>query len=152
MLRSLILAVVGASVLSAVTFGQEKHTTDSLDTVKKNLADGKAILIDVREKSEWDAGRLKLAKLLPSSLFTDPATHKELAEKNLDKSKIVYTHCRAGGRAARCGEYLKALGYDVRPLKPGYEELAKAGFEKAEPEKSDEVKKESPKNDEAKKP
>ena len=28
------------------------HTKDTLDTVKKNIAEGKAVLLDVREKSE----------------------------------------------------------------------------------------------------
>jgi phage shock protein E len=140
MIRCFALAVLCVSALTTIGLAQEKdkHTTDSLETVKKNLADGKAILVDVREKSEWDAGHLKLAILLPSSHFSDATKHKEVAEKSLDKKKIVYTHCKAGGRAARCGEYLKGLGYDVRPLKPGYEELLKAGFEKADAEKKDE--------------
>jgi rhodanese-related sulfurtransferase len=47
------------------------------------------------------------------------------------KDKIIYTHCKAGGRALTCGDILKAQGYDVRPLKPGYEDLIKAGFQKA---------------------
>jgi phage shock protein E len=113
-------------------YAQEKHTTDSLETVKKNLAEGKAILLDVREKSEWDAGHLKLAKLLPSSRFVDPDKHKEIAEKELDKKLIIYTYCKAGGRCARVAEYLRPLGYDVRALKPGYEELLKNGFEKGD--------------------
>lgn len=33
--------------------------------MKKAIADGKAVLIDVREKDEWDDGHLKDAKLLP---------------------------------------------------------------------------------------
>jgi phage shock protein E len=143
MFRNLSLALICLGALAPMTLAQEseKHTADSLETVKKNLAEGKAILVDVREKSEWDAGHLKLAVLLPSSHFSDTTKHKEIAEKSLDKKKIIYTHCKAGGRAARCGVYLKSLGYDVRPLKPGYEELLKAGFEKAPPEKKDEAKK-----------
>ncbi len=49
-------------VLSA---GAAEHTKDSLDTVKKRLKNEKAVLIDVRELSEWDAGHLKDAKLVP---------------------------------------------------------------------------------------
>ncbi|HVJ84539.1 MAG TPA: rhodanese-like domain-containing protein, partial [Caulifigura sp.] len=51
--------------------------------------------------------------------------------KNVPKDKIVYTHCALGKRALDAGEILKARGYDVRPLKSGYEELLKNGFEKA---------------------
>ncbi len=32
------------------------HTTDSLEKVKEQLAAKKAILVDVREQVEWDAG------------------------------------------------------------------------------------------------
>ena len=60
----------------------------------------------------------------------------QLAEllRGLPKDKIIYTHCKAGGRALVCGDILKKQGYDVRPLKPGYEALIQAGFEKAAPQ------------------
>jgi phage shock protein E len=106
------------------------HTKDSLDTVKANLKDGKALLIDVREQREWDAGHLKGAILLPMSKLNKDEQLPELL-KLLPKDKIIYTHCKAGGRALMCGDILKASGYDVRPLKPGYDDLLKSGFEKA---------------------
>lgn len=126
------LFLVVCSATPSLNFAQEKHTGDSLETVKKNLADGKAMILDVREHSEWDAGHLKLAKLLPLSEFANSDKKKEIAEKTLDKTKIIYTHCKAGGRCLTAAKHLKALGYDVRALKPGYEDLLKAGFEKAE--------------------
>jgi rhodanese-related sulfurtransferase len=36
-----------------------------------------------------------------------------------------------GVRAVAAAKILEKLGYNVRPLKPGYEELVKAGFQKA---------------------
>ncbi|HZL90726.1 MAG TPA: rhodanese-like domain-containing protein [Pirellulaceae bacterium] len=132
------ILVAGLTVLlsatGAVVSAQEpklEHTKDSLETVKKNLKEGKAVIVDVREQNEWDAGHLKGAILMPSSKLK---SDKDLAElvKPLDKKTIVYTHCRAGRRAAQCAEILKKQGFDVRALKPGYEELLKAGFEKAE--------------------
>ena len=39
----------------------------SLDTVKKSVADGKAVLVDVRETDEWKDGHLKDAKHLALS-------------------------------------------------------------------------------------
>ena len=53
---------VGA-ILVFVADAQE-HTKDSLEQVKKALADKKAVLIDVREKTEWDKGHPKTL-LLP---------------------------------------------------------------------------------------
>jgi phage shock protein E len=106
------------------------HTTDSLDAVKGNIKSGKALMVDVREQNEWDAGHLKGAVLLPMSKLNKDEQLPELLKK-LPKDKIIYTHCRAGGRALTCGDILKMQGYDVRPLKPGYDALIQAGFEKA---------------------
>jgi rhodanese-related sulfurtransferase len=107
------------------------HTKDSLQTVKENLKAGKAVLIDVREQEEWDAGHLKAARLVPLSRLGAESTLAELL-KALPKDKIVYAHCRAGVRCLTGGAILKKHGYDVRPLKTGYEGLVAAGFEKAE--------------------
>jgi rhodanese-related sulfurtransferase len=106
------------------------HTKDSLDTVKDNLKAGKAIVVDVREQNEWDAGHLKGAILVPQSKLKNQSQLPEML-KLLPKDKIIYTHCKAGGRALACGDILKKQGYDVRPLKSGYEALVQAGFEKA---------------------
>jgi phage shock protein E len=106
------------------------HTKDSLETVKENVKSGKAVVVDVREQSEWDAGHLKGAILLPQSKLKNEAQLKETL-KAVPKDKIIYTHCRAGGRALMCGDILKQQGYDVRPLKPGFDDLLQAGFEKA---------------------
>lgn len=106
------------------------HTKDSLATVKENVESGKAVLVDVREQREWDAGHVKGAIHLPKSKLETA----ELAEliKKLDKKKIIYTHCGGGRRALACGELLKKEGFDVRPLKPGYQPLIEAGFESEE--------------------
>jgi len=62
---------------------------------------------------------------------------KQAAEmlKSVPKDRIVYTHCKAGGRSLMCGDIFKAAGYDVRPLKPGFDDLLQAGFEKADEKK-----------------
>ena len=101
-----------------------EHTKDSLEVVKKKLADKEAVLVDVREQSEWNAGHLDAAVLLPLSSLQKNAD----AAKNLPKGKIVYTHCKAGVRSVTAGEILKRQGYDVRPLKAGYKDLLDAGF------------------------
>ena len=114
-----------------LAMGQDlTHTKDSLDTVKSNVKDGKAVIIDVREQGEWDAGHLKVAVLMPMSKLRSEKQAAELL-KSVPKDKIIYTHCKAGGRSLMCGDIFKAAGYDVRPLRPGFDDLLKAGFEKA---------------------
>lgn len=111
------------------------HTSDSLDTVRERIAQKQAVLIDVREQNEWDAGHLADATLVPLSLLREKGPSPELAHKlrgKLPKDKTVYCHCRSGSRVLRATPILRELGYDIRPLKAGYEDLLKAGFPKAE--------------------
>lgn len=131
MLRTLI-AMFGLLFASVALGGQEplKHTKDSLDSVRENLKVGKAVLLDVREQEEWDAGHLSAARLVPQSKLKSETGLEDLL-KTLPKDKVIYTHCRAGGRALTCGAILKKHGFDVRPLKAGYGELVEAAFEKA---------------------
>ena len=130
-----VFVVVSFLALSAsvATFADEPftHTKDTLDTVKENVKAGKAVIVDVREQTEWDEAHLKAAIHVPKSKLDVP-TEVEALLKKVPKDKVIYTHCRAGRRALACGEILKKHGYDVRPLKPGTQELLEAGLEKAE--------------------
>ncbi|MCU0704035.1 MAG: rhodanese-like domain-containing protein [Fimbriiglobus sp.] len=106
------------------------HTADTLDVVKKGVADKKAMLVDVREENEWTSGHLKDATLLPLSELKAGVTADKLKEK-LGDTKVLYLHCGSGKRCLTAADLLKKQGYDVRPLKEGYADLVKAGFEKA---------------------
>lgn len=117
---------VGVLVCAALAHAAE-HTTDSIGTVKKSLADGKAVLLDVREKSEWDNGHLKDAGHLALSRLKDNVKAEDVAGV-APKGKVLYLHCGSGIRCLRAAEALKKLGYDVRPLKAGYRDLLEAGF------------------------
>ncbi len=125
MVAMLLLLLVADRAASAID-----PTKDSTADVQLRLKEKKAILLDVREQKEWDEGHLKDAVLLPLSKIEAGADPKEVV-KDLKKDTIIYCHCRAGRRALSAAEKLIKQGYDVRPLKPGYEELLKAGFEKA---------------------
>ena len=109
-------------------------TKDSLETVKKNVAEKKAVLVDVREKSEWDAGHIEGSIFLPLSALKKGIDARQLA-KMLPKDRILYTFCVVGKRAGTAGDMLAERGYEVRPLRPGYKELVRAGFKKAEDKK-----------------
>ncbi len=126
----LFLLPVACQAKNKPTFTEAGHTTDKLKKVKKSLADETAVLLDVREETEWKAGHLNDAKLLPLSVIR----LGELTEEQkmlLPKDKPVYCHCRSGGRVLAVSKIMRAKGYDIRPLKSGYADLVKAGFEKA---------------------
>lgn len=113
------------------------YTPEPLRQVKANVDARKAILVDVREQSEWDRGHVRGAVLVPQSQLMlwerdgmSPADRAALA-KVLPKGSVVYCHCASGGRALPGGESLRKLGYDARPLRSGYRQLIEAGFPKA---------------------
>lgn len=103
---------------------------DPLPTVEENVATHKAVLVDVREPGEWKAGHVEGAILLPLSSLKNGGDTSAI-EQQLPKDKIVYTHCVMGVRALKAAKILEKLGYNVRPLPAGYEDLVKAGFKKA---------------------
>jgi rhodanese-related sulfurtransferase len=122
--RAVLMAlVVGAVAGPALA----DHTRDSLDTVRQAVAEQKAVIVDVREPEEWQEGHLSGARLLPLSALEKGVAPQDLA-RILPKDKIIYCHCLMGGRCVEAAEILRPLGYDVRPLKPGYPTLVKAGF------------------------
>jgi phage shock protein E len=133
--RPLMLVAVGICSFAGVAQADPPlaHTKDSLETVKANVASGKAVIIDVREQAEWDEAHVKGAIFAPRSKLVVEAELAKLLPA-IPKDKVIYTHCRAGGRALACGEILKKHGYDVRPLKPGIRELLEAGFENGKSE------------------
>jgi phage shock protein E len=128
----LLTCVVAAlAVLSPSVYGKDsdalEFTKDSLSQVKRNVAESKAILVDVRDLVEWNSGHVRDAVHLP---WRDLQGKKidQLVDK-LPKDKIVYTYCAVGYRSSRAGKIIAKHKLDVRPLKPGFEDLVKAGFE-----------------------
>ena len=121
------LAIAAWLGVAAAPQAGTEHTKDSLEDVKAAIARKAAVLVDVREQGEWDAGHLEGALFLPLSGLRDDAEREKLLGK-LPKKTILYTHCRSGKRTLPAAEILKKAGYDVRPLKPGYDELLRAGF------------------------
>jgi phage shock protein E len=125
------LLALAALCLVAWTATADEHTKDSLDTVKKNLAAKKAVLLDVREKHEWNDGHLEDATHAPLSELKTPDGAKRCIAR-LPDGKIVYTHCAVGARSLAAAKLLRQQGIEVRPLKAGYDDLVEAGFKKAE--------------------
>lgn len=112
-----------------------EHTTDSLEIIKSRVAEGKAVLVDVRSIGEWNTMHLANSTHLPeTSLGRGNLDMKKVAEILPAKSeeKILYAYCVVGMRCKKAAKVLQEQGYNVRAVKPGIDEFVEAGFEKAE--------------------
>ncbi len=138
-LGAVLTVMVGGWLLAA-----EGNTTDTLAQVGDNLNKRKAVLVDVREEQEWKQGYIDGSLHIPLSMLSLAVSDKqkevneaalkglgEVLEKMLPKKAIIYTYCASGVRSIEAGKILSQLGYEVRPLKPGYKELVEAGYPRA---------------------
>lgn len=72
------------------------------------------LIIDVRNKDEWDQGNIGGAVNIPL-----PDLHNQL--EHIPKDKTVIVHCQRGARSAQAAETLHAFGYNnVHDLVGGY--------------------------------
>jgi len=77
---------------------------DAAEAVR--LAEEGFRVIDVREQSEWDAGHVAGATLLPLGQVVE-----RIAEVAPDREAPLLIHCAVGGRSARAAGWLTQLGY-----------------------------------------
>ena len=80
-----------------------------------------SVLVDVRERDEFDAARAPGAVLIPLSEFAARVT-----ELPMDKEVVLI--CAGGVRSARAAEYAEAQGYTVTNLEGGMNAWAAAGL------------------------
>ena len=72
---------------------------------KMKLPDN-AVLLDVRQADEFNAGHIKGAVLVPHDTIIE-----KVGSVVPDKSTPVYVYCRSGRRSAIAVEAMKKLGY-----------------------------------------
>lgn len=67
-----------------------------------------ALLVDVRNPSEYDGGHI------PGSInFAMSRILKEAEEAFPDKAQPLFVYCQSGARSARAGKLLDLLGYET---------------------------------------
>ena len=92
----------------------------------QRVADGQALLVDVREPDEWADVVAAPAELLALSDLTGPRqAWKSFLEKNRDKELILY--CRSGGRSGRAAQLLASEGFRTANA-GGFSDWARAGL------------------------
>jgi rhodanese-related sulfurtransferase len=77
-----------------------------------DLLDGEAIMVDVREEAEWDAGHAPMATLIPLAELPD---HLD----ELPRDRLIICACRSGGRSHRAASFLLQEGFDAVNLSGG---------------------------------
>jgi len=102
-----------------VAVAKQQVTEIDVAKAKQLLAEGQLVLIDTREESEYAAGHIDGALLLPRGVLEFKiGAMPELA----DKGKSVLIYCRTGGRSALAAQTLQQLGYThVLSMAGGFE-------------------------------
>jgi phage shock protein E len=77
---------------------------------------GEAVIIDVRDKDEWDEGHI------PGATHMSRGTIElDIEEKIPDPNAMIICHCGGGGRSALAAESLQRMGYkNVRSMAGGF--------------------------------
>jgi phage shock protein E len=112
--------------------GFEKLVADAKNNITEispqdaaaKLKSGEAVMIDVRDKDEWDEGHI------PDAMHLSRGTVElDIEEKVPDLNAMVICHCGGGGRSALAAESLQKMGYkNVRSMAGGFKAWKAAGL------------------------
>jgi rhodanese-related sulfurtransferase len=85
---------------------------------------GEAVIVDVREKDEWDEEHI------PDAIQMSRGTIElDIEEKIPDLNQTIIIHCGGGGRSALAAESLQKMGYkNVRSMAGGFKAWKAAGL------------------------
>jgi len=103
----------------------KKHITEiSPQDAAAKLESGEALIIDVRDKDEWDEGHI------PGATHLSRGTIEfDIEEKVPDPHAMIICHCGGGGRSALAAESLQKMGYkNVRSMAGGFKAWRAAGL------------------------
>jgi rhodanese-related sulfurtransferase len=103
----------------------KKHITEiSPQEAAAKSQNGEAVIIDVREKGEWDEEHIPLATHLSRGTI-----ELDIEEKVPDLNTLIICHCGGGGRSALAADSLQKMGYkNVRSMAGGFKTWKAAGL------------------------
>ena len=98
-----------------VAEAKKKITEISATEAAAKSKSGEAVIIDVREKDEWDQEHI------PDATHISRGTIElDIGEKVPDLDAMIICHCGGGGRSALAAENLQKMGYkNVRSMAGG---------------------------------
>src|SRR2546428_9818877 len=99
-------------------------TEISPEDAAAKLQDHAAVIVDVRDKDEWDEEHI------PHAIHLSRGTLElDIEEKIPDPNAVIITHCGGGGRSALAAESLQKIGYkNVRSMAGGLKAWKTAGL------------------------
>ena len=94
------------------------------DAAAKAKSSSDTVIVDVREKDEFDESHIPDAVHMSRGLF-----ELEVEEKFPDRNTTIICHCGGGGRSALAAESLQKMGYkNVRSMAGGFKAWKTAGL------------------------
>ena len=107
-----------------VAEAKKKITEISPTEAAAKSKSGEAVIIDVREKDEWDEEHI------PDATHMSRGTIElDIEEKVPDSDAMIICHCGGGGRSALAAENLQKMGYkNVRSMAGGFKAWRAAGL------------------------
>src|SRR5437867_1037302 len=111
--------------LKVVNEVRPKINEINLDDARIRLSQNpKAVLLDVREDSEWDKGHAAQAVHLGKGVL-----ERDIEKMYPDPNTEIIMYCGGGYRSALTADVAKRMGYrNVASLIGGYEALVQAGW------------------------
>ena len=98
-------------IILLMGYGNAQAETGSIESISPKEASAmsteqKAVIIDVREDSEWNEQHIPGAIHIPLGQLNE-----RLSELKQYKDSPVITQCRSGGRSAKAFDVLKTAGF-----------------------------------------
>ncbi len=100
---------------------QEPEPGVSVQEAARLREEGEALVLDVRDQEEWDAGHI------PDALWV-PMEEVEARRSELPTARRVVTVCRSGKRSGKVAAQLREEGHEADNIEGGMEAWHKAGL------------------------
>ncbi|MEP6603945.1 MAG: rhodanese-like domain-containing protein [Spartobacteria bacterium] len=99
-------------------------TEISPEEAAAKLQNKEAVIVDVREKEEWEEEHI------PHAIHLSRGTIElEMEDQVIDPNAVIVLHCGGGGRSALAAESLQKMGYkNVRSMAGGLKAWKTAGL------------------------
>ena len=96
----------------------------SVEETRRKLDAGSARVIDVREESEWAAGRISGAEYMGRGVL-----ERDIEQKIPDKNAELILYCGGGFRSALSADNLQKMGYsNVASMAGGWRDWTAKGL------------------------